>query len=90
MNFHVTHETELAISLRQNIGLWKQIALAIRFGLATAILIDFFHLWSSDLIYRLIERVSCFYVSYLSSHKPIATDTYTYAMSYEDFGKIRV
>ena len=50
MNFYVTHKTELAISLRQNIGLWKQIALAITFGLATAILKGFFHLWSSDLI----------------------------------------
>ena len=50
MKFHVIHKTELAISLRQNIGLWKQIALAITFGLATAILKDFFYLWSSDLI----------------------------------------
>ena len=90
MKFHITHKTEIAISLRQNIGLWKQIALAITFGLATAILIGFFHLWSSDLIYRFIERLSCFYVSYFSSHKTIATDAYTYAMSYEDFGKIRV
>ena len=50
MKFHVIHKTELAISLRQNIGLWKQIALAITFGLATAILKDFFYLRSSDLI----------------------------------------
>ena len=36
---YFTHKTELAISLSQNIGLWKQIALAIlTFGLATAIL----------------------------------------------------
>ena len=48
---YYTHKTELAISLSQNIGLWKQIALAITFGLATAILKDFFnHLWSSDLM----------------------------------------
>ena len=50
MKFHVIHKTELAVSLRQNIGLWKQIALAITFGLTTAILKDFFYLWSSDLI----------------------------------------
>ena len=50
MKFHITHKTELAISLSQNIGLWKQIALAITFGLTTAILKDFFHLWTSDLI----------------------------------------
>ena len=42
MKFHITHKTELAISLSQDIGLWKQIALAILFGLATAILKDFF------------------------------------------------
>ena len=36
---YYTHKTELPISLSQNIGLWKQIALAIlTFGLATAIL----------------------------------------------------
>ena len=66
---HKLHKIELAISLSQNIGLWKQIALAITFGLATTILKD---------------------NSYFSSHKTIATDAYTYAMSYEDFGKIRV
>ena len=44
----ITHKTELAISLSQNTSLWKQRALAIKFGLATAILKDFFHLWSSD------------------------------------------
>ena len=50
MKFHITHKTEIAISLSQNIGSWKQVALAITFGLATAVLKDFFHLWSSDLI----------------------------------------
>ena len=50
MKFHITHKTELAISLSQNIGLWKQTAPAITFGQATVVLKDFFHLWSSDLI----------------------------------------
>ena len=51
MKFYVTRKTgELATSLSQSIGFWKQIALATTFGLATAILKDFFHLWSSDLI----------------------------------------
>ena len=55
--------------------------LAITLGIATAILKDFFHLWSSDLIDHLIafdmERVSCLYVSYFffSIAKPLATDT---------------
>ena len=37
MKFHITHKTELAISLSQNIGLQKQMALAITFGQATAV-----------------------------------------------------
>ena len=50
MEFHITHKTELAVSLSQNISLREQIALAITFGQATAVLKNFFHLWSSDLI----------------------------------------
>ena len=67
-------------SLNQSISSWKQIVVAVTFEIATAILKDFFHLWSSDLIYCLIafdmERVSCVYVSYLlfSIAKPLATD----------------
>ena len=55
-------------------------SIAITFGIATAILKDFFHLWSSDLIDHLIafgmERVSCLYVSYFffSIANPLATD----------------
>ena len=38
-----------------------------------------------------IERMSCFVCTFhISSHKTIATDAYTYARLYEDFGKIRV
>ena len=81
MKFYVTRKTgELATSLSQSIGFWKQIALATTFGLATAILKDFFHLWSVDLIQIVLQRecpVCTFHIS--SSHKTIATD------AYEDF-----
>ena len=67
-------------SLNQSISLWKQMVVAVTFEIATAILKDFFHFWSSYLIHCLIafdtERVSCLYVSYLLFiiAKPLATD----------------
>ena len=83
MEFHITHKTELAVSLSQNISLRKQIALAITFGQATAVLKDFFHLYRESL-------VCTFHIFY--SRETIASDAYSYLcyMSYENFGKIRV
>ena len=94
IKFHITHKTELAISWSQNISLYKQIALAITFGQVTAVLKDFFHLWSCDLD-RLIYRESDLFLRFIfflliKPYEIWATDACTYAISYEDFGKIRV
>ena len=67
-------------------------SIAITFGIATAILKDFFHLWSSDLIDHLIafgmERVY-FFVRFIFRFLNREAISYRYIV-YEDLGKIRV
>ena len=64
MKFHITHKTEeFGYKVRsKRISSWKQRALAITFELASAILKDFFQLWSKKAFD--MERVSYLYVSY--------------------------